>query len=133
MAATVVAEAETTSASEPLTAGGRPDDRAAAARFVQLFDRHGGTVLGHCRGLLRDEHEAQDAFQQTFLSAYRSLMGGVEPRHPVEAGKAAVAGNPEERGGGGASSHGGQIAGRQVRLPTAGGEDGQGQCRGPGS
>ena len=33
-----------------------------------------------CRRLLRDEFEAEDAAQQTFLSAYKALLGGVEPR-----------------------------------------------------
>jgi DNA-directed RNA polymerase specialized sigma24 family protein len=33
--------------------------------------------------LLRNEHEAEDAAQQTFLAAYRSMRNGVEPRHPA--------------------------------------------------
>lgn len=37
-------------------------------------------VLGLCRLLLRDHHEAEDAAQQTFVSAYRSLLRGNEPR-----------------------------------------------------
>ena len=37
-------------------------------------------VLGLCRLLLRDHHEAEDAAQQTFVSAYRSLLRGTEPR-----------------------------------------------------
>jgi RNA polymerase sigma factor (sigma-70 family) len=40
-------------------------------------------VLGLCRILLRQPEEAEDAVQQTFLSAYRSLLNGVEPRHPA--------------------------------------------------
>jgi len=40
-------------------------------------------VLGLCRVLLRHSQEAEDAVQQTFLSAYRSLLNGVEPRHPA--------------------------------------------------
>ncbi len=39
-------------------------------------------VLGLCRLLLRDHHEAEDAAQQTFVSAYRSLLRGTEPREP---------------------------------------------------
>jgi DNA-directed RNA polymerase specialized sigma24 family protein len=40
-------------------------------------------VLGLCRVLLRHRQEAEDAVQQTFLSAYRSLLNGVEPRYPA--------------------------------------------------
>ncbi|TML89599.1 MAG: RNA polymerase sigma factor [Actinobacteria bacterium] len=39
-------------------------------------------VEGLCRGLLRNAGEAEDAAQQTFLSAYRALIGGTEPREP---------------------------------------------------
>lgn len=48
-----------------------------------LFTRHGAAVLGLCRVLLRQREEAEDAVQQTFLSAYRSLLNGVEPRNPA--------------------------------------------------
>ena len=40
-------------------------------------------MLGLCRMLLRQREEAEDAVQQTFLAAYRSLLSGVEPRHPA--------------------------------------------------
>jgi RNA polymerase sigma factor (sigma-70 family) len=39
-------------------------------------------VLGLCRLLLRDPIEAEDAAQQVFLSAHRSVLGGVAPREP---------------------------------------------------
>ena len=70
----------TTSRSEPAPARGRPDPGAAAARLAELFDAHAATVLGICRSLLRDVDEAEDAAQQTFLSAYRGLLGGTNPR-----------------------------------------------------
>lgn len=35
-----------------------------------------------CRLSLRDRMDAEDAAQQTFLSAYRSLLGGREPKDP---------------------------------------------------
>jgi RNA polymerase sigma-70 factor (ECF subfamily) len=54
--------------------------RAVAARLAALFDQHASMVLGLCRLLLRDHHEAEDAAQQTFVSAYRSMLRGSEPR-----------------------------------------------------
>ena len=40
----------------------------------QLFAEYGRTVHGLCRALLRDRAEAEDAAQQTFLSAHRALL-----------------------------------------------------------
>ncbi len=40
-------------------------------------------VYGVCRLILRDPVEAEDAAQQTFLSAYRGLVAGQEPREPA--------------------------------------------------
>lgn len=46
-------------------------DKFVAARdeeaFAALLARHGPMVLGLCRRVLRDTHEAEDAFQATFL------------------------------------------------------------------
>jgi RNA polymerase sigma factor (sigma-70 family) len=55
-----------------------------AGRFMaELFDAHARMVLGLCRLILRDPVEAEDAAQQTFLSAYRSLLRGTDPRDPA--------------------------------------------------
>jgi RNA polymerase sigma-70 factor (ECF subfamily) len=48
-----------------------------------LFEEHGRCVYTLCRHLLRDPHEAEDAAQQTFLSAHRSILGGTAPRDPA--------------------------------------------------
>jgi RNA polymerase sigma factor (sigma-70 family) len=41
------------------------------AAFELLLWRHAAMVLGVCRGVLRDPHEAEDAFQTTFLAPAR--------------------------------------------------------------
>ena len=76
-------EAATTSAPQPLLELGRPGDGAAGVRAAALYDEHGRMVLGVCRMLLRNPHDAEDAAQQTFLSAYRSLLAGAQPRRPA--------------------------------------------------
>ena len=43
----------------------------AEAAFAALIDRHGPMVLRTCLAVLRDEHEAHDAFQNTFLVLLR--------------------------------------------------------------
>ena len=71
---------------------GRPDSGAAAAFVGELYAAHGRTVLGLCRLLLRDPVEAEDATQQTYVSAQRALVGGAVPREPA-AWLAAIARN----------------------------------------
>jgi RNA polymerase sigma-70 factor (ECF subfamily) len=95
--AAAAAGAETTSApDEWQRANGRPvpeaRDEAAAARTRALFHEYGRTVAVICRALLRDRTEAEDAAQQTFLSAHRALLAGTEPREPA-AWLAAIARN----------------------------------------
>ena len=65
------------SAAGPLT----PEE---AGRWLSdLFEEHGRMVYGVCRILLRDPQDAEDASQQTFLSAHRSLLAGTRPQDPA--------------------------------------------------
>jgi RNA polymerase sigma factor (sigma-70 family) len=52
------------------------------AAFRDLVGRHGPMVLGVCRGILRDPHAAEDAFQATFLLLVRKA-GSVRKRGSV--------------------------------------------------
>ncbi len=52
----------------------RPGEQAEAA-FEAIVERHGSMVLRVCRSILRDEHEAMDAFQATFLVLARKGRG----------------------------------------------------------
>jgi RNA polymerase sigma factor (sigma-70 family) len=65
---------------QPAGIESRTSRRAVGARVSALFDENAAMVLGLCRLLLRDHHEAEDACQQTFVSAYRALLRGTEPR-----------------------------------------------------
>jgi RNA polymerase sigma-70 factor, ECF subfamily len=51
-----------------------------AARVEQLYECHAPLVRSICGALLRDRTEAEDAVQQTFLSAHRALLNGSSPR-----------------------------------------------------
>ena len=68
------------------------DAEAAGTLVGSLFVENGRAILGLCRLLLRDPVEAEDAAQQTFLSAHRALAAGGRPRQPA-AWLAAIARN----------------------------------------
>lgn len=53
------------------TGSGEPAERA----FAALVERHGAMVLRVCRSVLGDHHEAQDAFQATFLVLVSKARG----------------------------------------------------------
>ncbi len=49
-------------------------DLAVRNAFEVLYDRHHRNVLGFCRHMLGSPEDAEDAVQQTFSAAYRSLV-----------------------------------------------------------
>jgi len=68
-------------ADQPAPGVGR--DPTVAARVEQLYASHASLVRSICRSLLRDRSEAEDAIQQTFLSAQRALANGSSPRDEI--------------------------------------------------
>lgn len=53
--------------------------RRNESSFEAILDRHGPMVLGLCRRILRNEADAEDAYQATFLVLVRKA-GSIRPR-----------------------------------------------------
>ena len=68
---------------DPTRISGDPQLRVAGVRVHALFEQHSRMVYGLCRTLLRDPHDAEDATQATYVSAYTALLGGTSPREPA--------------------------------------------------
>ena len=74
---------------EALVAGVRRHDRRA---FEAIYERHAAQLLTFCIYLLGSRHDAEDALQATFTSAYRALLGD---SRPVRAAPVAVHDRPQ--------------------------------------
>ena len=61
----------------------RGHDSRVTAQVEQLYRTYQGLVRSVCRSMLRDRVEAEDAVQQTFLSAQRALLNDSSPREPA--------------------------------------------------
>ncbi len=68
---------------DPIRGADDPQQRVVGALAQTLFEAHARMVYGLCRALLRDPHDAEDATQSTFVSAYRWLQRGGDVRDPA--------------------------------------------------
>src|SRR5438874_1669615 len=50
--------------------------------FERIYQRHVGDVYRYALVVLRNEADAEDVTQTTFLNAYRAFKGGERPRQP---------------------------------------------------
>jgi RNA polymerase sigma factor (sigma-70 family) len=62
--------------------GGVAEGPEAESAFAILIERHGAMVLRVCRAVLGDPHDAEDAFQATFLTLIRRA-GAIRKRESV--------------------------------------------------
>jgi RNA polymerase sigma-70 factor (ECF subfamily) len=60
-----------------------PGADSPALVIGRLYEHHERMIRALCRLLMRHEAEAEDAAQQTFLSAYGSLINGTVPERPA--------------------------------------------------
>ena len=61
----------------PILARQRPD-----RTFERLYKKHAGDVYRYALVVLRNQADAEDVTQTTFLNAYRAIERGEEPRSP---------------------------------------------------
>ena len=47
----------------------------STAAFATIYERHHQELYRYCRSILRDEHDARDALQNTMIKALRALQG----------------------------------------------------------
>src|SRR3954451_13452952 len=87
--------------------------RRNEAALAALVGRHGPMVWGVCRRILRDHHDAEDAFQATFLVLVRKAAA-VVPRELVANWLYGVAHQTARK----ARAGGAQRAAREEQMPA---------------
>ncbi|MHC5543773.1 RNA polymerase sigma factor, partial [Singulisphaera rosea] len=71
-------------------------DQRDALAFERLVERHGAMVLRVCRAILNDSHDAQDAFQATFLVLVKKAQS-IRRRDSIASWLFGVAGRSSRR------------------------------------